>query len=121
MVRQTSNLRQGAIIKLSFTPTKGREQAGYRPAVVISNNYVISKTEILFVVPITNSQLKGDFNIVLDERNKTKGAVLCAHARSIDLGSRSFQFVEQLPHDKLEDIIEMLARLVAPSEQGGSK
>ena len=30
--------RQGDIVYLDFVPTKGHEQTGYRPAVVVSNN-----------------------------------------------------------------------------------
>lgn len=36
-------VKQGDIIKLNFNPQAGHEQFGYRPAVVLSNNFLIKK------------------------------------------------------------------------------
>ena len=44
-------VKQGSIIKISFNPQSGHEQAGYRPAVVISNNFFNQKQNYqLFVL-----------------------------------------------------------------------
>jgi len=47
-------VKQGSVIKINFDPSVGSEQGGYRPAVVISNNYVLSKTNIISICPITS-------------------------------------------------------------------
>ena len=39
-------VRQGDIIKVDFNPQAGHEQAGYRPALVISNNFFNQKTNV---------------------------------------------------------------------------
>ena len=39
-------VKQGTIIKINFNPQAGHEQAGYRPAVVISNNVFNQKTKL---------------------------------------------------------------------------
>jgi mRNA interferase MazF len=49
-------VKQGDIIKLDFNPQAGHEQAGYRPAVVISNNFFNNKTNLTIVCPITNTK-----------------------------------------------------------------
>ena len=46
-------VKQGDIIKINFNPQAGHEQAGYRPAVVVSNNLFNKITNLTFVCPIT--------------------------------------------------------------------
>ncbi len=48
-------VRQGDIILINFSPTAGHEQKGYRPAVVVSNDYAISKTNMVYIAPIANT------------------------------------------------------------------
>lgn len=47
--------KQGDIVFLDFNPTKGHEQAGKRPAVVISTNVFNQNTKMIIVCPITSS------------------------------------------------------------------
>ena len=107
---------QGSIIKISFDPTVGSEQSGNRPAVVISNNFLISKTNIITICPITKGQGKTALNVLLDGRTKTQGAVLCAHNRSVDIKKRPFVLVEQLPADKLDEILNVVISTISKSE-----
>jgi len=109
-------VRQGSIIRVSFDPTVGSEQSGYRPAVVISNNFLISKTNIISICPITNAQGKTALNVLLDDRTKTQGAVLCAHIRSIDIKKRPFTIIEQLPADKFDEVMNIVISTISKSE-----
>ena len=105
-------VKQGSIIKINFDPSIGSEQAGYRPAIVISNNFVISKTNIITICPITTKQGKTALNVMLDGRTSTQGAVLCAHNKAVDIKKRPFTIVEQLPQDKLEEIINTIISMI---------
>ena len=49
-------VKQGTIIKINFNPQSGHEQAGYRPAVVISNNIFNEKAKLSIVCPIKNNR-----------------------------------------------------------------
>jgi mRNA interferase MazF len=109
-------VKQGSIIKVSFDPIVGSEQSGYRPAVVISNNFLISKTNIISICPITKGQGKTALNVLLDNRTKTQGAVLCAHSRSIDIKKRPYTFLEQLPADILNEVINTVISTIEKSE-----
>ncbi|MCL2053884.1 MAG: type II toxin-antitoxin system PemK/MazF family toxin [Oscillospiraceae bacterium] len=109
-------LNQGDIIQVNFNPTIGSEQQGKRPAVVISNNFVIKNTAILFVAPVTSKQGNSALNVALDERTKTIGAVLCAHTRALDLSKRPYDFIEKLPPEKLKEVLDVIISLVEPSE-----
>ena len=109
-------VKQGSIIKISFDPIVGSEQSGYRPAVVISNNFLISKTNIITVCPITKGQGKTALNVLLDGRTKTQGAILCAHNRSIDIKKRTYVLIEQLPADKLDEVLNVVISTISKSE-----
>lgn len=96
---------QGTIIKVNFNPQAGHEQAGYRPAVVISNEVFNTKTNLTIVCPITNTNNYFPLHIPLDERTKTTGVVLCEHIKALDLNNRKYQVVEKLPKDIIEKVI----------------
>lgn len=101
-------VKQGTIIKINFNPQSGHEQAGYRPAVVISNNFFNQKTNLSIVCPITNTNNHFPLHIPLDERTKTTGVILCEHIKSLDLNSRTYQEIEELPKDILDRVIDVV-------------
>lgn len=98
-------VKQGMIIKVNFNPQIGHEQAGYRPALVVSNNIFNNKAKLAIVCPITNTNNKFPLHIALDERTKTKGVILCEHLKSLDLRNRKYEFIEYLPKDILDNVI----------------
>ena len=99
-------VKQGDIIKVSLDPTAGHEQSGYRPAVVISNDFFNKKTDLVIVCPITNTNNRFPLHIPLDERTATTGVILCEHIRTLDLNSRPHTVVESLPQDMLRKVID---------------
>ena len=101
-------VKQGTIIKINFNPQAGHEQAGYRPAVVISNNVFNEKTKLSIVCPITNTNNHFPLHIPLDERTKTSGVILCEHIKSLNLNSRTYQEVEKLPDDIFKQVIDIV-------------
>ena len=98
-------VKQGDIIMLNFDPQSGREQAGVRPAVVISNDVFNIKTKMAIVCPITNTNRGFPLHIALDDRTKTTGYVLCEHIKSLDLSARNCKVVERLPDDLLDVVL----------------
>ena len=101
-------VNQGDIIKVNFNPQAGHEQAGYRPALVISNNFFNQKTNLTIVCPITNTNNRFPLHIPLDDRTETTGVILCEHVKALDLNARTYRVVEQLPRDLLEKGIEVV-------------
>ena len=95
-------VKQGDIIKVSFNPQMGHEQAGYRPALVVSNDIFQMQTKLAVVCPITNTDNKFPLHVSLDSRTKTTGVILCEHLRTLDLNSRPYVFVEKVPDDILD-------------------
>jgi mRNA interferase MazF len=98
-------VKQGDIIKLDLSPTVGHEQSGYRPAVVVSNDFAIAKTNMVYVAPISNTMRYFPLHVALDDRTKTRGEILCEHIKAVDLSARQFTLTERLPSDILERVL----------------
>ena len=107
-------VKQGDIIKVSFDPNSGHEQAGYRPALVISNNEFNKRTGLAVVCPVTNTDNKFPLHVALDQRTSTTGVILCEHIRTLDLKSRKSKFVERVPEDILRLVTDIVAAEIEP-------
>ncbi len=100
--------KQGDIVFLDFTPTKGHEQKGYRPAVVISNNVFNKNTKMVILCPITSNEKEFPTHYLLQHSKKVKGSVLCEHIRSIDYETRNLKYVEKMNIQDLENVLDLL-------------
>ena len=100
--------KQGDIAFLDFNPTKGHEQAGKRPCIVISNNVFNKNTKMAIVCPITSNEKEFPTHYLLKNTKKIHGSVLCEHIRSIDYESRDLKFVEKCQSDDFDNIIMLL-------------
>lgn len=104
--------RRGDIVWLDFNPRTGREQAGHRPAIVISPQKFNSLSSLVFVCPIT-SKIKGfSFETLLPKEMQTKGVVLIHHLRSVDWKTRGINFIESAPISVIEEICAKLEPLI---------
>lgn len=101
-------VKQGDIIKLNFNPQAGHDQAGYRPAVVISNDFFNEKTNLAIVCPITNTNNRFPLHIPLDDRTETTGVILCEHIKALDLATRQYKVIESLPTDLLQMAVDII-------------
>jgi mRNA interferase MazF len=105
--------KQGDIIKINFDPTCGHEQAGYRPAVVISKELLNRRTGHLIVCPITNTAKPYPTRISLDGQTVTKGYVICEHIKTIDADAREPVYVERIGDDVLNRVLDTVASELA--------
>lgn len=90
------------------TSQQGHEQAGNRPAVVISNNFFNAKSNMTIVCPITNTDNKYPLHVPLDDRTRTRGVILCEHVRALDITARQYKIAEHLPKDILQEVINIV-------------
>ncbi len=78
---------QGEIWELYLDPTKGSEQAGRRPAVIISGNLMNTYLQVVIVCPITTHVKNYKGNVVLQPTDvnglKAPSEVLTFHIRSV--------------------------------------
>jgi len=102
--------RQGDIIKMDFDPTKGHEQQGFRPAVVVSGaNYHGFSADIAMVCPITSKDRGFPLHPQLDGRTETTGVIMTDQVKALDLAQRNVKFVERLPLDILEEVCDIVS------------
>ncbi len=97
---------QGDIVMLNFNPQTGHEQAGHRPALVISDSSFHRYTGLAIFCPITNQLKDYPMHVKLDGRTKTTGEILCEHVKSLDYRARNISYVEALPADLLDEALE---------------
>ena len=97
----------GSIGWLVFDPQAGREQAGRRPAIVLSHTRYNEKTGLAVVCPIT-SKVKGyPFELAVPAGLPIGGVVLCDQLRSQDWKERAWQPICKVP---LSFVREVMAR-----------
>lgn len=93
---------------MDFHPQAGREQGGRRPAVIISNDFFNSLSNIAIVCPITSTKNEFPLNFLLDSQTATQGSILCQHIKSLDLAARNSVFVEKLPEESFKEVQEIV-------------
>jgi mRNA interferase MazF len=104
---------RGEAIWLNFTPQAGHEQAGRRPAVVLSPASYNRKSGLALVCPIT-TQIKGyPFETILPDELSVRGAILSDHARSVDWRSREAEFICRIPQTVLDDVRAKIMALLS--------
>ncbi|MDR2902907.1 MAG: type II toxin-antitoxin system PemK/MazF family toxin [Clostridiales bacterium] len=105
-------VKQGDIIKINFDPQAGHEQAGYRSAVVVSNDFFNARSNLVLVCPITNTDKNFPLHIRLDGRTKITGIVLCEQIKSLDIHSRTYQWIEKMPENLLKDVLDSVLSVI---------
>ncbi|HEV2171699.1 MAG TPA: type II toxin-antitoxin system PemK/MazF family toxin [Candidatus Binatus sp.] len=82
----------GDLIWTDFDPTRGREQAGQRPALVLSSALFARNTGLAIVCPITSRVRPFPTSVVLPAGLPIVGEVLISHIRSIDIVARQIRY-----------------------------
>jgi mRNA interferase MazF len=99
------------VVWLTFDPQAGHEQAGVRPAVVLSPQSYNERSNLIVVVPITR-QIKGyPFEVVLPDGLPVAGAVLSDQVKSVDWRARDARLICTLPERVVNSILQRAAVL----------
>jgi len=108
---------RGDIVWLQFDPQAGHEQAGYRPALVISPRVYNRRVGLALFCPVT-SHVKGyPFEVVLPPGLKAKGAILSDQMKSLDWRARRAKLVCAVPSEVLEETVARILALVDPEDR----
>ena len=104
---------RGDFVWLEFSPQAGHEQAGHRPAFVISPEPYNRKTGLALVCPITR-QIKGyPFEVGLPQGLKVKGALLSDQIKSLDWRARRATFLGKAPAPFTAEVLAKVATLLS--------
>lgn len=106
---------RGDIVWLRFDPQAGHEQAGRRPALVISPRSYNRKAGLALLCPITSSVKGYPFEVVLPEGLAAQGAVLCDQIRSLDWRVHKARLLCAAPSHVLQEATAKILALVDPT------
>ena len=105
---------RGDIVWISLNPQAGHEQAGRRPAVVVSPKSYNGKVGLGLFCPIT-SQVKGyPFEVAVPQGLPVGGVVLADQVKSLDWRARKAEFAGRLPADARDEVLGKLGALLEP-------
>jgi len=103
---------RGDLMWVDFNPQAGHEQAGRRPALVVSPLAYNARTGLALCCPIT-SHIKGyPFEVLVPDGLKVSGAVLSDHVKNLDWRARRAEFIARLPQRELEQVINRVILLL---------
>lgn len=102
----------GDLVWVNFNPQAGHEQAGRRPALVLSPASYHEKTALAVVCPITSNTRPYPFKVLLPEGLPIGGAVLADQLRSIHRAARQLQVAGPAPRSVVVEVQAKLAALL---------
>lgn len=103
--------KKGDVIWLDFSPTRGHEQDGNRPAIVISPDEYNKQTGLVLVCPVTSIVKKYNFEVEIFG-GKVSGVILSNHIRSVDWEEREVKFIEKIKSEVFDEVIKKLETLI---------
>lgn len=102
----------GDLVWLDFNPQAGREQAGRRPAMVLSPRSYHEATELVVVCPITSNVAPYPFKVILPDGGPVSGAILVDQVRCLDRNARHIVFIGRAPEEVLLQVRAKLSALL---------
>ncbi len=111
MVAKNYTPNRGDLVWVDLNPTKGREQAKMRPAMVASPKSYNQKTGLAIMCPITSVQKGYPFEVPVNDK-KVTGVVLSDHIRSLDWKARNVQFIAKAKPKVVQEVRAKLLLLL---------
>jgi mRNA interferase MazF len=103
---------RGDAVRISLNPQAGHEQAGRRPALVLSPAAYNGKVGLAVCCPITN-QVKGyPFEVLIPSGLAVTGAVLSDQVKCLDWRARQAEFLCTLPEATVREVLQRLGTLL---------
>ncbi|MCC3358958.1 type II toxin-antitoxin system PemK/MazF family toxin [Bacillus sp. REN16] len=99
---------RGDLVYVNFNPQAGHEQAGTRPAIVLSPQTFNKVTGFAVVCPITRQQKGYPFEIALPSGLAIEGVILTDQVKSLDWRARCFNIKGQAPQDVVTDCLDII-------------
>lgn len=103
---------RGDAVWLDFNPQSGHEQAGRRPAIVVSPANYNKKVGLALFCPITNQKKGYPFEVEIPKNEKITGVVLSDHLKSLDWRARNVEFVSELSDSVVDEVLKKLKVLL---------
>jgi mRNA interferase MazF len=103
---------RGDVVWLTFNPQSGHEQAGRRPALVLSPQGYNVMVGLAILCPITN-QIKGyPFEVVIPDGLPISGVALADQVKNLDWQARQAELICELPKATVAEVLAKLSTLL---------
>jgi len=113
MVGQLKAPSRGDLIWVSLNPQAGHEQAGRRPALVLSPVEYNSKVGLALMCPITNRAKGYPFEVALPTDLEVTGVILADHIKSLDWRARRAEIACRVPNSVTDEVLGKLNTLLS--------
>jgi mRNA interferase MazF len=104
---------RGDLIWLSFSPQAGHEQAGRRPALVVSPGAYNRRVGLAICCPITSRAKGYPFEVALGSTGSTRGVILSDQVKSLDWRARNAEFIERAAAEVTTEVLGKIGALVS--------
>ena len=105
--------QRGDVIWITLNPQTGHEQAGRRPALVLSPATYNGKVGLAILCPLTN-QIKGyPFEVLIPPNLSIQGAIMADQVKNLDWRARSAELICRLPRRIVAEVLQKLAALLS--------
>src|SRR5262245_11344749 len=98
--------RRGDVVRIDFQPQKGHEQAGRRPALVLSPTDYNRTVGLAVVCPITSEKKGYPWEVEIPDNPFVSGVVLSDQLKSLDWRERHAEFICTPEEELLVDVVE---------------
>lgn len=105
-------LEAGDVCWVDFDPVKGTEQAGRRPALILTSREFHENSRRAIVCPISRNLSPWPTKYVLPPVMRTKGGVLVDQVRAVERAERGFRFIERAPDEVLQAVRDIIGELL---------
>ncbi len=102
---------RGDIVWLNFSPQQGHEQAGVRPALILSSQRYNQSSKLMLACPITSKVKHYPFEVRVKAK-KIDGVVLADQVKNLDWSARKMSFAEKAPSEVVEQTQELIETLL---------
>ena len=103
---------RGDIVWLEFNPQAGYEQAGHRPALVVSPKEYNEKVGLALFCPVTSNVKGYPFEVSLPQKHEVSGAILSDQIKSLDWRVRKAKRMDCVSQNVLEEVLSKILTLL---------
>ena len=105
---------RGDVVWIDFDPQTGHEQAGRRPALVLSPRVYNRPSGLALLCPITNQAKGYPYEIGVPTGLRVSGVILTDQLKNMAWKQRRATFLCEVPPEILDDVVEKLLTLIDP-------
>ena len=103
---------RGDVVWITFNPQAGHEQAGRRPAVVLSPKTYNGKVGLALLCPVTSQNKGYPFEVAIPDGLPVNGVILSDQVKSLDWKARNAEKACSLPEESIKKVLQRVKALI---------